>query len=51
MLIPPVDLKRDEAWFAENLTTGSEPRPQLGAIDPEQIDCVDPHQFERCFSE
>jgi hypothetical protein len=47
MLIPPVDLKRDEAWFAENLTTGSEPRPKLDAIDPEEIDRMDPHQFER----
>jgi hypothetical protein len=47
MLIPPVDLKRDEAWFAENLATGSESRPKLDAIDPEEIDCMDPHQFER----
>ena len=47
MLIPPVDLKRDEAWFAENLTNVAAARPKLDKADPEEIDCMDPRQFER----
>jgi hypothetical protein len=47
MLIPPVDLKRDEAWFAENLTDVAAARPKLDQADPEEIDRMDPRQFER----
>ena len=47
MLIPPVDLKRDEAWFAENLANVAAARPKLDKADPEEIDRMDPRQFER----
>lgn len=47
MLIPPVDLKRDEAWFAENLTSVAAARPKLEKVNPEDIDRMDPQQFER----
>jgi HJR/Mrr/RecB family endonuclease len=47
MLIPPVDLKRDEAWFAENLTRVEATPPQFEEVDVEEIDRMEPQRFER----
>jgi SNF2 family DNA or RNA helicase len=47
MLIPPVNLKRDEAWSAENLTREAGTRPQFEEVDVEEIDRMEPQRFER----
>jgi SNF2 family DNA or RNA helicase len=54
MLLPPVNLKRDQNWFAENLgRTVSEVR--IAPTDIEEIDAMEPRAFElwalsRCIS-
>jgi hypothetical protein len=45
MLVPPVNLKEDEAWFAEHLTRKNE--PHIDPADLGDIDHMEPQQFER----
>jgi superfamily II DNA or RNA helicase len=46
MLVPPVNAKRDQDWFAENLGR-SVPNDILSPFDIEDIDCMEPVTFER----
>jgi hypothetical protein len=45
MLIPPVNLKEDEAWFAERLSGRT--KAHLDPADLNDIDRMEPQQFER----
>jgi SNF2 family DNA or RNA helicase len=47
MLIPPVNIKRDEAWFAERLAQKAATPSRLEEINLEEIDCMEPQAFER----
>src|SRR5262249_37662415 len=44
MLLPPVNLKHAQNWFAENLGRGG---MQIQPIDIEEIDVMEPRAFER----
>jgi hypothetical protein len=46
MLVPPVDLKQDQNWFAENLGHAVPERDFVRA-DIEEIDAMEPRGFER----
>jgi len=46
MLIPPVNIKRDQAWFTENLGRAV-PEAQIVRADIEEIDAMEPRAFER----
>jgi hypothetical protein len=46
MFLPPVNLKRDQSWFAENLGQESF-RDRVPPVDIEEIDCMEPTTFER----
>jgi hypothetical protein len=45
MLVPPVNLKEDEAWFAERLAQKA--KPHVESADLGEIDHMEPQQFER----
>jgi HJR/Mrr/RecB family endonuclease len=44
MLLPPVNLKQDQKWFAENL--GREPERVLEPADIDELDLMEPRSFE-----
>jgi len=46
MLIPPVNIKRDQAWFTENLGRAV-PETQIVRVDIDEIDAMEPRAFER----
>jgi HJR/Mrr/RecB family endonuclease len=46
MLLPPVNIKQDQTWFAERLAAaGTE--ISISPVDVEEIDVMEPLQFER----
>jgi SNF2-related domain/Helicase conserved C-terminal domain/Restriction endonuclease len=45
MLVPPVNLKEDEAWFVEHLTAKA--NAHIDPADLDEIDRMEPQQFER----
>jgi Helicase conserved C-terminal domain/Restriction endonuclease len=45
MLVPPVNLKEDQAWFAEHLS--GKANPHIEPADLNEIDRMEPQQFER----
>jgi hypothetical protein len=47
MLIPPVNAKQDEAWFAERLLQERTEDPKLDPVNFDEIDCMEPQSFER----
>jgi hypothetical protein len=44
MLLPPVNLKQDQKWFAENL--GREPERAVEPADIDELDLMEPRSFE-----
>ncbi|MEH2524191.1 MULTISPECIES: SNF2-related protein [unclassified Bradyrhizobium] len=46
MFVPPVNAKRDQDWFAENLGRMS-PNIDLSPIDIDEVDSMEPIAFER----
>jgi HJR/Mrr/RecB family endonuclease len=46
MFLPPVNLRQDQSWFAENLNREA-PRYRTAPVDMEEIDCMEPIVFER----
>jgi SNF2 domain-containing protein/EH signature protein/restriction endonuclease/helicase-like protein len=46
MLVPPVNLKQDQNWFAENLGHAA-PEKDFVRTDIEEIDAMEPRGFER----
>jgi HJR/Mrr/RecB family endonuclease len=46
MLIPPVQVERDQSWFADNLGRKG-PQTEITSIDIEEIDAMEPLSFER----
>ncbi len=46
MLLPPVNLKNDQNWFADNLNREA-PKNEIAPADIEDIDVMEPLAFER----
>ena len=46
MLLPPVNTKQDQNWFAENLGR-KDPKASVAPFDIEEIDVMEPTAFER----
>jgi HJR/Mrr/RecB family endonuclease len=46
MLLPPVNIKQDQNWFAENLGR-KDPKASIVPADIEEIDIMEPIAFER----
>ena len=46
MLLPPVNIKKDQNWFAENLGR-KRPQDEITPADIEEIDAMEPLAFER----
>lgn len=47
MLLPPVNAKQDQNWFAENIGRRAPEAPPVPPVDIEDIDVMEPTAFER----